>query len=90
VRTAEIRLDNINFVTAPTGWIHSLYRLDATNWRLLWRSWPDATFRLDSSSNFVTWPTIRSSSGAGNAGSFTIPDTGQPHLYFRGWVDPAR
>jgi hypothetical protein len=88
--SVAVRLDNINIITEPTSWIHSFFRFDESNWRVIWRSWPDATFHLDSSSNFTQWLTIRSSSGAGNAGSFTIPVTADSHIYFRGRADPAR
>jgi hypothetical protein len=89
LKTAEIRLDNINFVTEPTSWFHSFYWLD-DSWRLIWRSWPDARIYLQSSSNLVDWVPVKDSGIAGSAGSFTVPDSGAPHLYFRGLADPAR
>ena len=71
----RVRLDNINIVTDPTSWIDSFYRFDQSNWRLIWRSWPSATITLEASSNLSTWAPIQSSSGAGDAGSFTIANT---------------
>ena len=88
--TPEIRIDNINFVTEPVSWIHAFYRTNASNWRLIWRSWPDATFRVQSSSNFATWRVVDSSSAPSASGSFNIPHSGAPQVYFRGEAVPAR
>jgi hypothetical protein len=90
LRTAEVRLDNINVVTDSTAWIHSFYRFNPSNWRLIWRSWPSGTFYLQSSSNLINWATIDDSGIDSTAGSFNIPYSGVPSRYFRGRVIPAR
>jgi hypothetical protein len=80
----QLQIDNINIVTEPTSWIDSFYRFDASNWRLIWRSWPSATITLEACSNLVSWAPIQSSGVAGNSGSFTIPNTpGQRFFRFK-------
>jgi hypothetical protein len=86
----EVRIDNIGFVTEPVSWIHSFHRLDASTWRLIWRSWPDATFHVQSSSNFLHWRTVASGSAPSASGSFNIPHSSAPQVYVRGEADPAR
>jgi len=85
----KLQIDNINIVTEPTAWVHSL-SFDASNWRLFWRSWPSATITLEACSDLVSWAPIQSGSTAGNAGSFTIPQTAGRQRFFRFKAVPER
>lgn len=90
LRTAEVRLDNINIVVDPTSWFHAFYDLDGSNWRLIWRSWPAARIYLEATGDFGEWLPVGNSSTDSNAGSFTVPHGEEPRTYYRSRVVPAR